>query len=111
MSSSEQGAAGEAKVDSEVSSHQAAEASADRPRGPQKGALGATGVPDVASHKTGCFLDRGSSMTPALGQSRKHFSDWAFLELVCSHSLLALFREGSGGRGRLQTGKGGRREK
>lgn len=27
--------------------------------------------------------------------------------LVCVHSLLALFREGSGGRGRLQTGRRG----
>lgn len=48
VSSSEQGTAGEAKVDSEVSSHRAAEASEDRPRGLQNGALRATGVPDVA---------------------------------------------------------------
>lgn len=34
---------------------------------------------------------------------------WERSVLVCVHGLLALFREGSGGRGKLQTGRGGRR--
>lgn len=62
------------------------------------------GAPDMAGHKTGCFLESSLRPIRILEYSGKYFSDWVFggrgwgwrSVLVCVHSLLVLFREGSG---------------
>lgn len=85
------------------------EAPEDRPRGQ---GCGRSFVPRLPR---GRFLRAAKGPPP--NYSRKYFRDWVLgglgvrLVLVCAHSLLALFREGSGGRERVQKGREGLRQK